>query len=167
MNLRAIIKDDDLIKRLEKIEQVMKEDYLPAWQIHFPHYTDHGASHCESVESKLNEFIPDSIKDELNEYEIFFLLCAVWLHDVGMTSFEKCEDTTREKHHELGRTLIRNDEIKGIHLNEHEKAVKIWETLAEQGDVTSLLKMAKLYTTGFSNKEPKYSHSIVIGEFND
>lgn len=123
MNLKDLITDDDLKKRLEKIEQVMKEDYLPVWYIHFPHYTDHGISHCESVESKLNEFIPDGIKNKLNEYEIFFLLCAVWLHDIGMTTFDNCEGITRERHHELGRALIRNDEIKGIHLNEHEKAV--------------------------------------------
>ncbi len=32
----------------------------------------------------------------------------------------------------------------------------IWEELAEQGDVTSQLKMATLYSTGFSNKETKF-----------
>jgi tetratricopeptide (TPR) repeat protein len=123
LNLRQLIEDEDLQDRLETIEKVMKENYLPAWYIHFPHYTDHGVSHCESVESNLNELIPDGIKNNLNEYEIFLLLCAVWLHDIGMTSFEKCEDITREKHHELGRILIRNDKINGIRLNEHEKVV--------------------------------------------
>lgn len=31
---------------------------------------------------------------------------------------------------------------------DYKKAVSIWETLAEQGDVTSQLKMATMYTTG-------------------
>jgi hypothetical protein len=123
LNLRGLIKDKDLTNRLETIEKVMREDYLPVWYIHCPHYTDHGSTHCEGVESKLNELIPDTIKKELNNYEIFFLLSAVWLHDVGMTGFDDYEGFTREKHHELGRALIRKDQIKGISLDEHEKMV--------------------------------------------
>lgn len=122
-NLRELIQDEDLTKRLETIEKVMKEVYLPVWHIHCPHYTDHGEAHCKGVEAKLNELIPENIKKELNEYEIFFLLSAAWLHDVGMTGFDEYEGFTREKHHELGRALIRNDRIKGISLDEHEKMV--------------------------------------------
>lgn len=33
------------------------------------------------------------------------------------------------------------------------KAIEIWETLAEQGDVASQLNLAKLYSTGFQAKE--------------
>lgn len=123
LNLRELIQDKDLTKRFETIEKVMREDYLPVWYIHCPHYTDHGSAHCEGVEAKLNELIPDDFKKELNEYEIFFLLSAVWLHDVGMTGFDDYEGFTREKHHELGRALIRKDQIKGIFLDEHEKMV--------------------------------------------
>ena len=40
--------------------------------------------------------------------------------------------------------------------NDHKKAVEIWEALAEQGDITSQLKMATLYRAGFSNKGTKF-----------
>ena len=123
LQIRESIEDPDLKDRLKTIEKVMREDYLKVWYIHFPHYTDHGVAHCESVEAKLNELIPEEIKKDLNEYEIFFLLSAVWLHDVGMTSFDEYEGLTREKHHELGRALIRKDQIKGIQLSEPEKKV--------------------------------------------
>ena len=38
---------------------------------------------------------------------------------------------------------------------DYKKAVSIWETLAEQGDVTSQPKMAKLYKTGSQVKKDK------------
>jgi TPR repeat protein len=40
--------------------------------------------------------------------------------------------------------------------SDYKKAVSIWEDLAEQGDVTSQLKMATMYSAGFSNKETKF-----------
>ncbi len=39
--------------------------------------------------------------------------------------------------------------------SDYKKAVSIWEDLAEQGDVTSQLKMATMYTTGSGVKKDK------------
>jgi tetratricopeptide (TPR) repeat protein len=85
------------------------KDMFRFWQVHSPHYTDHGESHCESVEGNLDELISDEIKQEMNEYEIFFLLAAVWLHDVGIMCAKSRSETNneiREKHHERSRKFV-------------------------------------------------------------
>lgn len=66
----------------------------------FPYYTPHDFHHSVTVEENLNWIIPDSIKESLNIYEIFFLICAAWLHDWGMIG-KKGEDANeiRENHH--------------------------------------------------------------------
>lgn len=38
---------------------------------------------------------------------------------------------------------------------EYKNAVEIWQTLSEQGDIDSLLKMAELYSVGFNVKKDK------------
>ena len=64
-----------------------------------PFYTDHGVEHSERILNILDR-MTESIKLEI--FEIFPLLCAVWLHDIGMfvghvegESYEK----TRNMHH--------------------------------------------------------------------
>lgn len=41
--------------------------------------------------------------------------------------------------------------------SDYQKAVSIWEALAEQGDIPSQLKMATLYSTGLGTKKDKFS----------
>lgn len=50
----------------------------------FPTYTNHDVQHVKYVEKYANMIIPDEIKEDLNIEEIFFLLCGIWLHDMGM-----------------------------------------------------------------------------------
>lgn len=50
----------------------------------FPTYTNHDVNHLEHVEEYANRIIPDEVKNDLNIDEIFFLLCGIWLHDMGM-----------------------------------------------------------------------------------
>lgn len=50
----------------------------------FPTYTNHDVHHLEHVEKYANSIIPDKVKNDLNIDEIFFLLCGIWLHDMGM-----------------------------------------------------------------------------------
>jgi tetratricopeptide (TPR) repeat protein len=80
--------------------------------VHSPHYTDHGETHCKTVEKNLDELIPDDIKSELNEYEIFLLLSSVYLHDVGImcatTSVEENEEIRRNHHKRSEQFIIDN-----------------------------------------------------------
>ena len=106
--LRSMLVTPDFEYRLSCLKDRTK-DLLRFWQAHSPHYTDHGQSHCEAVETNLNELTPDEIKQEMSEYEIFLLLSGVELHDVGImcaaTSSESNNDI-RKKHNERSRQFV-------------------------------------------------------------
>jgi len=53
--------------------------------------------------------IPTDVKAEMEEYEVFLLLCGAWLHDIGMLIKEKGEslEQVRDVHNKKGRQLIR------------------------------------------------------------
>lgn len=53
----------------------------------FPDYTEHGIRHSERILDILNLILSDNLKEELNEYEIFFLVSAAYFHDIGMVNF--------------------------------------------------------------------------------
>lgn len=111
VSVRSHLSTDDFRIRLANTEIRMK-DFYRFWQVHSPHYTDHGETHCKTVEKNLDELIPDDIKSELNEYEIFLLLSSVYLHDVGImcatTSGEKNEEIRRNHHKRSEQFIIEN-----------------------------------------------------------
>jgi hypothetical protein len=107
--LRSLLHNPDFTLRLQNLERRIKDDYLRFWQVHAPHYTDHGETHCEAVEINLNELIPDNIKQNMNEYEIFLLLSSVLLHDIGIMCAVKKDEKTEEirsNHHERSREFV-------------------------------------------------------------
>lgn len=73
-------------------------------KIYFPTYTNHGTDHLKNVEEYVNFMINDEIKGNMNPEEAFLLLCAIWLHDVGMVPkddeelqfFKNLESTERD-----------------------------------------------------------------------
>lgn len=75
-------------------------------------FTSHGVKHCARVEARLDEIIPEPIKSDLNEAEIFRLLSGVWFHDVGMLRGLLIDDNKltdqeiREHHHERSRDYV-------------------------------------------------------------
>jgi len=50
----------------------------------FPEFTPHQLPHLDAVIDKLSWIIPEYVLTNLNEYEIYFLIAAGYLHDVGM-----------------------------------------------------------------------------------
>jgi len=73
----------ELLSKLENIKKLMN-NIAGKTKIYFPTFTNHGTDHLKNVEKYVNHMIPDEIKKNLTCEEIFFLLSAVWLHDVGM-----------------------------------------------------------------------------------
>ena len=53
----------------------------------FPDYTSHDITHSERILVYLNLIIPDSLKERLNAYEIYFLVASAYLHDIGRVNF--------------------------------------------------------------------------------
>lgn len=121
--LREVLKCDDLVSRFRVLVGRIKGEYLRFWQTHAPHYTDHGETHHDSVEKNLNELIPKPILRDMNEYEVFLLLCAVWLHDIGMMVREPGESIkeVRAVHHHRCIRIIK-EKFSDL-LNEHERVI--------------------------------------------
>jgi exopolyphosphatase/pppGpp-phosphohydrolase len=110
-SLRSFLHDSDLNNRLSCVETHLK-GLLQFWQVHSPHYTCHGENHCEAVEQNLDELIPYQSKNSLDEYEIFLLLCGVFLHDIGImcaTKNDEEKQVIREAHHERSREYVTNN----------------------------------------------------------
>src|SRR5450756_712330 len=109
MGLDSNLKDPNLQKKLDSVRDYAKENLLPFWQIHAPHFVDHGETHCLSIDSLMVRIISPTILAGMSEHELFLLLCGVWLHDIGMTSKEpgETDKEVRDKHHKKSRELIR------------------------------------------------------------
>jgi len=124
VNLATLVRDQPLKEKLERVEKYVKENLLRFWQIHSPHFVDHGETHCKNVESLLSRMIPPHVTEKMNEYEIFLLLCGVWLHDIGLLSKKQGESDkqVRETHHIKSRELIRK-ELPELELTEDERYV--------------------------------------------
>ncbi|MBQ6218769.1 MAG: HD domain-containing protein [Methanosphaera sp.] len=63
----------------------------------FPEYTNHDTVHLINVENNVNQIISEKILENLNDDEIFCLLSAVWLHDIGMIPFDNEINEYKEK----------------------------------------------------------------------
>lgn len=80
---------EDLFERYKVMyKQAVAEYYSFA---DFPNYTDHGVRHAHSVQDNLSQIIPKELPDPLTPFELFALLSASLLHDVGMMSSESKE----------------------------------------------------------------------------
>jgi hypothetical protein len=124
MSLASRVENPDLKKKLDGVKDYAKANLLRFWQIHSPHYVDHGETHCLNIETLLFRIIPPHINEKMTEYELFLLLCGVWLHDIGMLSKKvgETDEQVRETHHARSRELIRK-ELREIALTEDERYI--------------------------------------------
>lgn len=77
-----------------------------------PYYTDHGVDHTRRILFILDRLIE---KIELQKFEIFSLLCAAWLHDIGMFVGREKDET-----HEIIR---KNHHLKSVEYIKQESAI--------------------------------------------
>jgi len=52
-------------------------------------YTSHGIDHSQNIESIIDAFVPNHLKEKMNTQEIFMLLSSMYFHDVGMALIAK------------------------------------------------------------------------------
>lgn len=89
----------------------------------FPYYTPHDFSHSLNVEENLNWLVPDQLKEQMNIYELFFIIVAAWLHDWGMIGKEDEDPEDIRKEHHI-RTEAYFEKMHDIlDLNEHEARI--------------------------------------------
>jgi hypothetical protein len=124
MSLASLVKDATLIKKLNRVKEYATENLLRFWQIHSPHFVDHGVTHCVNIDSLLFRIIPPHVREKMSEYEVFLLLCGVWLHDIGMLAKNEGENDkqVRDTHHIRSRELIRKA-LPEIELTEDERYI--------------------------------------------
>ena len=105
VNLRRILesKNSEYYAKFIHIEKISKR-VMPNVRVFFPKYTNHDIIHLQNVEENANKIITEDIVKILNDEEIFCLLSAIWLHDIGMIpidsekeDFEKMTEDEREK----------------------------------------------------------------------
>jgi hypothetical protein len=90
--LEELIKDNSLQKKLQQVRETAKT-YLERINHIFPDYTPHDISHKYKVIGNLSKLIPVNLAQKMNQYEIFFLLCAAYVHDIGMCRLEELGDS--------------------------------------------------------------------------
>ena len=83
--LREILKssDSDYYGRFQEIESSVIS-VMSNTRFFFPTYTNHDFKHLNNVEDIINSMLTEEVKEDLSDEEIFCLLSATWLHDIGM-----------------------------------------------------------------------------------
>lgn len=85
-----ILEKSDLGKELLSNIERMREKISPILEKVrdiFPDYTKHNIEHSDKVIKLLDMLISDNLKNYLNEYALYFVLCAAYLHDIGLMIF--------------------------------------------------------------------------------
>lgn len=130
-DLREILKNND--KNLFNNTLIIRDKAIPLLseiKETFPEYTPHEIEHSDKVIEIFNWFIPESLKNKLKTYEIYFLISASYLHDVGMANLDEIKgfhsenaDSIRKYHHlRSEKYIIENFNRLGI-TNEHQAKI--------------------------------------------
>lgn len=125
-------KNNRLYTDCEKVKQLVEP--ILENRIHLD-FTDHSIKHSERILQQLNEITDELMKSEdlLNEYEIFVLICAVYLHDIGM-QFEKFDLLDSSFSNEIsGDIASEEDKLNFIRKNHH-RISKLWIIKSIQGN---------------------------------
>lgn len=103
-DLKEILKskNEDLFFNSQKIRETAKP-LLNTIKNTFPEFTPHEIKHSDKIIDILNWFIPETLKNQLNFYEIYFLITSAYLHDIGMADL-----TTLKRFHGENSNSIRN-----------------------------------------------------------
>jgi len=126
--------DTTLSENIEKLKDIVTP-ILETISDTFPDYTKHNIDHSEQVIKNLNLIISEKLIHALNEYEIFFLLAAAYLHDIGMAkleikediesikklSKEETKDYVRDNHHIFSEKFV-NERYRDVSIKDHHQA---------------------------------------------
>ena len=116
--LRTKEKGDKLFYKLEEIK-ARAEPLLAKITETFPEYTIHDIRHSEKVLEKLEVVIPDSLKQEMNVYEVFFLMASAYLHDIGMVDLLELIEEDEEEFKKF-REFIKKEKLKEPEISDEE-----------------------------------------------
>lgn len=96
--------DSQRAARIERLSKIVAPLLDRIYSI-FPDYTDHSRVHSERVMSILDWLLPSGMATPLSATELFYLLAAALLHDVGMldeadqSGDDQAQERIRDSHH--------------------------------------------------------------------
>ena len=113
---------EELREKLYEIHRAA-EPILDKIKDTFPEYTIHDIRHSNKVISILDWLIPEELKRAMNDMEIFFLLAAAILHDIGMIRLrdDETKEIIRKNHHIRSEKYIERH-FKELRLDDHHQA---------------------------------------------
>ncbi len=101
---RLELASPDLAARIKRLENIVDPLLDRVYSI-FPAYTHHDVSHSKQVMTILGWLLPPEMANSLSAQEIFCLLAAALLHDIGMLEAvdkvgdQKAQKQIRDSHH--------------------------------------------------------------------
>jgi len=104
----------DLVARIRRLGNIV-QPLLDRIYLIFPAYTDHGKSHSEQVMNILSWLLPTDMDDPLSAQEMFYLLGAALLHDIGMLDAcdkvgdPEAQKQIRDSHHLRSEQYVREN----------------------------------------------------------
>ncbi len=145
------------------------EPLLSRITVTFPDYTKHDIGHSEQILKYLNLILPDTLKENLGSFEIFFLIAAAYLHDIGMVDLSSltCEEEEPEHEH-MGH--INHEEIReNHHLRSEEFIVRNFKELsidnAHEADIIGRIcrghRIENLHDEGLFKRDRIYRNEPV------
>ena len=128
----------------DTVEPLLLRIYLQ-----FPAFTEHGRSHSEQVMTYLGWLLPRTMAEPLSARELFYLLSAALLHDIGMADAletpgdEEAQRQIRDSHHlRSDRYVTANCEVLGLHQPEARAVAEICRSHREVDIAESVSDMA-------------------------
>ncbi len=117
-----------LLHDLERIK-IRVTPLLAKIAITFPEFTAHDIGHSERIIEQFDNLFPDSLKEKFNEYELYFFIASIYLHDLGMIKnrddnkldSEKLKQIIRDNHHIRSEAYI-NKNYKELGIDEEHQA---------------------------------------------
>lgn len=85
------------------------EELLSTIPIIFPQYTRHDVKHKDKIIELYAVVFPNSLLEALNVYELYFLLAATYLHDIGMSNLAKLNDIDKTLPRDRKQIQIRDE----------------------------------------------------------
>ena len=125
-SLRKILQssNSDYYSRFKHIESEVTS-VMSNSRIFFPTYTNHDFKHLHNVEDIIDKMLSEKIKKELSDEEIFCLLSAAWLHDIGMIPAndekEKYENMSPDERKEYSKKVRHEHNIRSKSYIENNK----------------------------------------------
>ena len=98
----------ELERRLVDLGRKLQGEVFPFAQR--SNFTEHGGRHARNVQDNTARLIPSAMPEPLTPFEIFALLCAALLHDVGMITARRPNESisrVRVDHFNRSRDVIR------------------------------------------------------------